>query len=424
MPVMAHMLWAVISICAVQALTVDPPPPNPDQPVDYVAWIDAEFRRIGKENAAGLYRKAFGLLVDDSKALEIATQAAKGPWTLEQRATLQRWVTRNSQSLSAFVAASRMSDCYFGGSSDSGAVLDKTLPHVRQMKTVSRLLMIRARLRLMGGNVKNVLNDVCALLRAAQHMRSQPHWVEYFAGENIGIVVYEMLLDLPAVCNDGADYQAILTLLHEADLGLQPPSKQFETERLLFLDALQRYCEDQDGDGRLDHTNARLGNMEFETPLTIQAMIEQYDELLERWRNAMSEDYTSGQRLATELRKQRRAAGASLVSLLMGDCWEMSKMLRRTQATRNAARIVLCMHAFRAKNGRWPESLEAATGGESPTIRKDPFALGNLNYRLEDGTALLYSVGLNGEDDGGQPCSDGMAWGRTGDRVFWPAPEG
>ena len=420
---MGYMLWAVISTCAVQALTVDPPPPpNPDQPVDYVAWIDAQFGRIGNGNAAGLYRKAFDLLVGDSKALEIATQAAKVPWTPEQRATLQGWVTRNRQSLSAFVAASRMSDCYFGGSSDSGSLLDKTLPHVDQMKTVCRLVITRARLRLMGGNVKSALNDICALLRAAQHMRSQPHWVEYFVGENMGIVAYEMLLDLPAVCNDGADYQAILKLLHEADLGLQPPSKPFETGRLVFLDALQRYCEDQDGDGRLDHTNAKLANIEFETPLTIQAMIEQYDGLYEPWRNAMSMDYTSGQRLATELRKQRRAAGVGLVSFLMADCWQMSKMLRRTQATRNAARIVLCMHAFRAKNGRWPESLEEATGGESPTIRKDPFALGNLSHRFEDGAPLLYSVGLNGKDDGGKPCSDGKAWGRTGDRVFWPAP--
>ena len=41
-------------------------------------------------------------------------------------------------------------------------------------------------------------------------------------------------------------------------------------------------------------------------------------------------------------------------------------------------------------------------------------------YRVVDGRPLLYSVGRDGDDDGGERAADGKRWSAEGDAVFWP----
>jgi hypothetical protein len=78
------------------------------------------------------------------------------------------------------------------------------------------------------------------------------------------------------------------------------------------------------------------------------------------------------------------------------------------------------MHAYRADQLEWPRELADATRGESPTVRQDPFSGKELGYRLENGEPLVYSVGPDGKDDGGQAASAGGEQAERGDYVYWP----
>lgn len=60
------------------------------------------------------------------------------------------------------------------------------------------------------------------------------------------------------------------------------------------------------------------------------------------------------------------------------------------------------LERFRVAKGRYPESLGALEAWSQQASTRDPYGEGRLGYRsLEDGTYLLYSMGPDGKDDGG-----------------------
>ena len=59
------------------------------------------------------------------------------------------------------------------------------------------------------------------------------------------------------------------------------------------------------------------------------------------------------------------------------------------------------LREYRELNGRYPESLDALSPDLLPTHILDRFTLQPLQYRATKTTYLLYSVGINGKDEGG-----------------------
>ena len=102
------------------------------------------------------------------------------------------------------------------------------------------------------------------------------------------------------------------------------------------------------------------------------------------------------------------------------DYWVLLRFYTQCLAMRNAARVTLAMHAFRNEHNRWPETLAEATADEAMDIRQDPFSGGEFVYKVRNGQPIVYSVGLNGRDDGGRVGSR-RGWGQDSDFVFWPA---
>ncbi len=63
----------------------------------------------------------------------------------------------------------------------------------------------------------------------------------------------------------------------------------------------------------------------------------------------------------------------------------------------------LALAVYRARHGHYPEKLDALVPELLPQVPPDLFAPGTtLIYRREGDGYVLYSVGQNGEDDGGE----------------------
>ncbi len=77
---MRHLSLTLILSSSVLAFAGDPPLPNLEQPVDYVAWLNKEFGGKIKNNAAERYAKAIGAFVDDETASKLARESARS-WT-------------------------------------------------------------------------------------------------------------------------------------------------------------------------------------------------------------------------------------------------------------------------------------------------------------------------------------------------------
>lgn len=98
----------------------------------------------------------------------------------------------------------------------------------------------------------------------------------------------------------------------------------------------------------------------------------------------------------------------------------------RMEALAELARTAIALKRFKLRTGAFPETLDALEGD-----CVDPLADGSLGYRLRpDGSYLLYSVGADGVDDGGdaRPSEgeDGENPLMDGRDLVWPeeAPAG
>jgi hypothetical protein len=79
----------------------------------------------------------------------------------------------------------------------------------------------------------------------------------------------------------------------------------------------------------------------------------------------------------------------------------------RTQTEDNLLLLTLALRAYRLEHGRYPDTLEALAPDYLAAIPQDVFARsGALRYRLKGDTALVYSVGPDGVDNGGTAVDD------------------
>ena len=102
----------------------------------------------------------------------------------------------------------------------------------------------------------------------------------------------------------------------------------------------------------------------------------------------------------------------------------------RMEAARRVVVTAIALKRFQLKNGQWPETLDALTPELFRSVPIDPYDGKPLRYHPNaDGTYLLYCVGEDGVDDGGDasPVSSASvapatwSWQRARDWV-WPQP--
>jgi hypothetical protein len=104
----------------------------------------------------------------------------------------------------------------------------------------------------------------------------------------------------------------------------------------------------------------------------------------------------------------------------------VSKVAYRHKAQVEALITTLATIRFKQSTGDYPENLkELVTTGYLKKIPLDPFSDKPLVYKKTDDNFILYSVGLNFEDDDGQVYRDEKGkpqlWhDEFGDAVFWP----
>jgi hypothetical protein len=72
------------------------------------------------------------------------------------------------------------------------------------------------------------------------------------------------------------------------------------------------------------------------------------------------------------------------------------------QQARDATVTALALELFRRRHGEYPKQLEQLTPDLLPVVPSDRYDGGPIKYCLVDGRPLLYSVGVDQDDDGGR----------------------
>jgi hypothetical protein len=99
--------------------------------------------------------------------------------------------------------------------------------------------------------------------------------------------------------------------------------------------------------------------------------------------------------------KRARVEYDVVVALLMPAMMKVSDANRRNQAMLRCAIVAVAAERYRSQHQRWPETLDDLTRDHLKAVPTDPYDGKPLRYkRLPDGI-IVYSVGPDGEDNGG-----------------------
>ena len=107
-------------------------------------------------------------------------------------------------------------------------------------------------------------------------------------------------------------------------------------------------------------------------------------------------------------------------SILSQNILGLSAVHRKMEATEVARQVVMTAMAlkrYQLKHGNYPPDLDSLVPEFAPAVPLDPVDGQPLRYRPNaDGTFLLYSIGQNGVDNGGDPS---IEKGVTGSNYYW-----
>jgi hypothetical protein len=80
----------------------------------------------------------------------------------------------------------------------------------------------------------------------------------------------------------------------------------------------------------------------------------------------------------------------------------MAQTAQKSQAFLRAAATALAVERFRRAKGQWPEKLTDLVPAYLTAVRMDPFDGQPLRFKKQNEGAVIYSVGADGQDDGGR----------------------
>ncbi len=319
---------------------------------------------------------------------------------------------------------------------DDRGLMFVLLPQLHELRVMGRMLAVEAMAAADRGDAATSAADVEAMLGIAEHTAETPAL--------IGDLVVMGQITV-AARTMGAILGRRPDLLSEAQLrnlahrfsslrGGGRLAVRFDSEVIFFQDFLQRlYTDDGQGDGRITATGLRAmramtgsGDATPAGPLApaycaLQAgrrdMAAEYERLMamveaERAKPLWQQDLSL-------LDREVEAMNGSLLQrarylpilLLMPALDKASRKGELATMERDAALVAIALEQCRRRAGAYPAALDALVPDFLPAVPPDRFDGRPLRYRLgEDRSPLLYSVGPDREDAGGDAARDNVFW--------------
>jgi len=402
-----------------------------------VALSVAPPRVPADRNAAPLYRDAFTILSEADDPPE----GWDDDWTAWLKAEAPIDLVATDPELVAYVAgmepaaallrqAAAKPGCYF--ERDYGRPrFDMLLPELGGFRDGARLLALGARVAAAQGKGDAALANVRAMFRMTWHVEQDPMLISALvamvvdgyavrtlealaAGGDVPVATLEVnpsqfynetlprafrmeeAAGLTIFADIALAEAAMLTGMAASDVGLSNPARIARLpglEHSGFAAAYRVFVLPPD-------VAFYMGSMHAYQDATAVP----YHEAVSRW-EAMDEQLQDG-----------KPKGMGLISsMLFPALSRVAHTAAAADARRGLARLALAMERYRAGKGAYPESLDAVAPAYIPAVPRDPFDGQPLRMVRRDGRIVLYSIGEDREDDGGEPWN---ASDNTGDVVF------
>ena len=280
-----------------------------------------------------------------------------------------------------------------------------------------------------------LLGDVDALLGTARQLRVNDnllltdHVAFGIQGTAVGQIA-ETLQVTPDLLADG-DLRDLAH--HLSGPGVAADLFSLSGDRATFRDVVQStYTDGGPGGGRLTHEGLKyLGGWRPTPGLAFQWNVAAWtgpaamastplrDELLRRfdaradaieadWHRPLrevvgptSDTGASGRRAAADSRAVDWSTFGVLADFV-GSHSQLQTSAERYLGHRDGVTVALALELYRRRHGTYPDSLDALVPDLLPAVPVDRITGDPVRYRLLDGRPVVYSVGADGDDDGGR----------------------
>ncbi len=469
---------------------------------NFVAEWNAETRRIAEvDRAAPLYAKANAAIVNTPGVKEGLRYVVERDARRREWAVSKAFLDANPKMVEMIREAARkphmgieISDADpspewqtvpAGESQASGArgpsenpvLFAVLLPHLGPMRQMGRMLMQDAVIAAEAGDAGRVVEDWSSILRMSRHAAEDRTLIGQLVGVALMDMVFRDVVSLVQKQPGLLDAAQLRAIAHEiAGAGLREREGdfriEFSRESAMLEDVLQRvFTDDGSGDGRLaprgmvdvgaylmpEWSNmsglSRGGRGEMSIgPIAPIAVV---------WSAGRRETLTAFHELLGAYEAQRaiplwkrdgvdplpeamskfdggRNSRYFVLQTVLPSFGRMIAVERELVQTRDVAVVSVAMAAYHREHGMWPATLDELVPSYLPRVPLDGFDGKPLKYRLLDGKPLLYSIGLDFEDNQGKAAlTEGAArdlarmepgialpaGASHSDVVYWPRPE-
>ncbi|HLP82899.1 MAG TPA: hypothetical protein VK157_00990 [Phycisphaerales bacterium] len=313
-------------------------------------------------------------------------------------------------------------------------------------RAATRAASLTAERRLAQGDISTLVPTVEQLLALAVIAGSQPTAIDSLMGIAINARAHELIRT--ACASRDLDEDTAKQLLQLIDAYPLPRVRDvhLETERLILRDIIQwTYTDDGSGNGRFAPAAvAKFASTPAAVSLPMSPSIVSV---------IMFDDRKSAERLCDEYFDAAKAQAAQPARLrdfsslrALPNTWGRQQLILSifapslatmissdtgAQFTRDGTRLLLAIEAYRAKNNRYPASLDDLVPAILPELPIDEWAPdGRFVYRVlaapqADGREfLLYSIGADKKDDNAKHIDSALTTDKVpGDYVFNLPPD-
>jgi len=376
------------------------------------------------DNAAPLYQRAFAALTAD-KELDESDSPFKDPLTADVASgEVTAILERHAATLDLLRRATDKPGCRFERDWSRPA-LDMLLPEVQHLRQAARLLTLAARRAATDGDGEQALADVVRIHQLGMHAAGEPILVSGLVGQAIDALALETLADvlprleksdLPLLEKDSLrDFVATPIRYQRAFLGeeafglamlgdLADGSKGMTTLELL------RSVSGEPTQFSLDSPFSLLYRC-FMLPADIagyRAILRRYQDIAGKMLQPTSQPYPVVVKETAEIEDSLKSRRAGVFASLLAPALSgVLKSQARGAAMHDVAGVLVAATRARLAGTSLADSLvpEAV-----PALPGDPFTTDKpLVAKRTDSGWVVYSVGPDGEDDGGPEPPDAKA---------------
>jgi hypothetical protein len=320
-------------------------------------------------------------------------------------------------------------------------LISALLPNLQCLRDAGLILAADAHRAAAAGDGATAYADVTALLGVSRHAEEIPILVGVAVADRIQSfarnTIRDVLSEKPALWTD----TQLRDLAHKLAAAKVDWTRGIEGERTCFYDSMQRiYTDNGDGDGRLalriskdqnlfqmlasinqgegasgDTLLANSGLAMLTMPAanmvvaSRKEMLEAFEKATDAAQARISEPFWKqhDERPLDDFQPEEHGPLGKFrylfVRIMLPAYDNLLKRIVMTNSELDGVYLGLALELYHRQHHKWPESLAELAPQWLPEVPVDRITGQPLHYKIVDDKPLVYSVGLDGDDDNGRP---------------------